>query len=80
MTKQKSIGFDQKNRKPPPEIPKDMRDLPHQAQAKSFFRCQFGHDKKALEEEIEALKKIAKEKNKAVANVAPHMGCVVCKA
>ena len=40
-------------RKPLPEISKDMRDPPGLAQANSYFRCLFFHDKKALMTEYE---------------------------
>ena len=51
-------------KKPPAEISKDMRDTPYQAQARSFFRCQFGHEKKEVEEKTEEQKQKEKKKLK----------------
>ncbi len=65
------------------ELPKDMRDSPEQAQAKSFFRCKFGHVTKDVEEEEEDAKskksKKKDEKNKSFFD-GPQAGCVVCAA
>ena len=58
-------------RKPPPEIPKDMRDPPKLAQAKSFFRCLFNHDKKAIMLDYEQEKEKAKAKNLKVRQPKP---------
>ena len=59
-----------------------MQDTPGQAQARSFFRCRFGNEKKEVEETEEEKKKKEKEKKKngKPELEPPEMGCVVCKA
>ena len=67
-------------RKPPPEIPKDMKDPPNLAQGKSFFRCLFNHDMKEIMKDYEEEKDKAKAKNLKVPGPKPMMGCKICHA